>query len=533
MAESIVAARTEAASSEPPVRRRATPNQVLAIVCVGICLANLDLFIVNVALPSMAKDFRGASLEDLSWVLNGYAIAYAALLIFFGRLSERYRRNMSFLAGVALFTVASAACALARDVLMLDLFRVAQAAGAALMTPTSIGLILATFPPEQRGTAVRTWTAIGGLAAALGPLVGGVLVAASWRWIFLVNVPIGLAAVIIGWRVLPDVPGHDAPRPNAFAAFLVTAGIAALVYAIVKVNDLGLSSPPVALSLAVSAVCLGLFVRHCLQSKNPFVDPSLFRIPSFTGAVLVMAPYSVAFGAMLLSLALWMQSGWHWTALQTGLAIAPGPFMVPVTSFLVGSRLIARFGAAAVVTAGIALFTGGLLTWATFIDTTPNAFIAVVGMLMTGSGVGLTFPTVMGVAMGAVPPSSFRNGVGRHQHDPASGPGDRRRLDCRDRRRDGVDWPAARCVPAGLAGLGGDHLAWSSADLCVPASAQYARPTRLTRRRALQSPRLQETLQYHLAAGLVEIDRDLVAVDGGNRARPEFLMEHAVALRQP
>jgi len=181
----------------------ATPNQVLAIVCVGICLANLDLFIVNVALPNIAQDFGHASLDDMSWVLNAYAIAYAALLVFFGRLAERYRRNMSFLLGVGLFTVASAACGAASSVTTLVIFRLVQAAGAALMTPTSIGLLLASFPPERRTHAVRVWTALGGLAAALVPVVGGLLVTVSWRWIFMVNVPIGLLAINVGYWKLP------------------------------------------------------------------------------------------------------------------------------------------------------------------------------------------------------------------------------------------------------------------------------------------------------------------------------------------
>src|SRR5258708_34729271 len=148
----------------------ATPNQVLAIVCVGICLANLALFIVNVGLPNIAREFADASLEDLSWILNGYAIAYAALLVFFGRLAERHRRNISFLLGVALFTAASAACAAANNVEMLIAFRVLQAAGAALMTPTSLGLLLASFPPERRGSAVRAWTPLARPAPSRGPL---------------------------------------------------------------------------------------------------------------------------------------------------------------------------------------------------------------------------------------------------------------------------------------------------------------------------------------------------------------------------
>jgi EmrB/QacA subfamily drug resistance transporter len=393
-------------------RSTASPNQVLAIVCVGICLANLDLFIVNVGLPNIAADFGNASLEDMSWVLNGYAIVYAALLVFFGRLAERYRRNMSFLLGVALFTGASAACAAAGSVETLVAFRVAQAAGAALMTPTSLGLLLASFPPDRRGGAVRTWTAIGGLAAALGPPVGGLLVTASWRWIFIVNVPIGLVALLVGWWKLPEVPGHDAPRPDPWAAMLVTAGIGALIFAIIKVNDWGVSSQGIVVSFAIAVVFLGLFVRQCLQSKNPFVDPELFRIRQFTGAALVMAPYSAAFGAMLLSIALWEQTAWSWSALKTGLAIAPGPLLVPITSLLFAGKLIARFGAASVVAAGILFFASGLVVWAALIGAEPNAALVVLGMIPTGIGVGLTFPTLMGVSMSSLPPSAFATGSG-------------------------------------------------------------------------------------------------------------------------
>ena len=233
-----------------------TPGQVLAIVCVGMVLANLDFFIVNVALPNIGRDFD-ATPEELSWVLNGYAIAYAALLVFFGRLAERHRRDRSFILGIALFTAASAACAAANSITALVAFRVVEAAGAALMTPTSIGLLLASFPPDRRGGAVRTWAAIGGLAGAVGPIAGGVLVSVNWRCIFLVNVPIGLAAIVIGWWKLPEVPGHDVERPSLWAALLVTGGIGALTFAIVKINAWGWHSPAIGLSLAAAAICLG------------------------------------------------------------------------------------------------------------------------------------------------------------------------------------------------------------------------------------------------------------------------------------
>jgi MFS family permease len=357
-------------------------------------LANLDLFIVNVALPNIAHDFGDADLGKLSWILNGYAIVYAALLIFCGRLAERYPRNNSFLLGVALFTAASAACALATSVAMLIAFRLVQAAGAALLTPTSLGLILATFPEERRGGAVRTWAAVGGFAAALGPLVGGLL------------------ALVVGWIKLPEVPGHDVRAPYVWAAALITTGIGALTFGIVKLSDWGWSAPGVWLSFAAAADLLALFVAHCLRSDNPFVDPALFRIRNFTGASLTMAPFSVAFGGYLLSLVLWEQGVWHWPAMTIGLAIAPGPFVVPVTSLLLAGRLIARFGAASVVAAGLVCFAGGMIPWALQTGPRPDLAFAVLSMIPSGIGVGLTLPALMGVGTAALPASSFATGSG-------------------------------------------------------------------------------------------------------------------------
>jgi EmrB/QacA subfamily drug resistance transporter len=392
--------------------RNTRPGHVLAIVCAGMVLANLDLFIVNVALPDISRDFGNASLEDLSWILNGYAIVYAALLVFFGRLAERYRRNSSFLLGIAIFTAASAACSAASSVDALVAFRLVQAAGAALMTPTSLGLLLASYPPERRGGAVRTWTAIGGLASALGPVVGGLLVTASWRWIFIVNVPIGLAALLIGWWKLPEVPGHDVPRPDAWGAVLVTLGVGALTFGLVKTADWGWASIGVGASLGLAAVFLASFVIHCLRARNPLVEPALFGIRNFTGASLVAAPFSVAFGAMLLSIVLWEQGVWGWSALKTGLAIAPGPLLVPIVSLLVAGRLIARFGAAAVIAAGIACFAGGGVWWALAATPEPNYVTVIGGMALIGVGVGLTLPTLMGTASGSLPPSAFATGAG-------------------------------------------------------------------------------------------------------------------------
>ncbi len=392
--------------------RNTRPVHVLAIVCAGMALANLDLFIVNVALPSIAHDFGNAALEDLSWVLNGYAIVYAALLVFLGRLAERYRRNNSFLLGIALFTAASAACAAANSVETLVAFRLVQAAGAALMTPTSLALLLACYPPEGRSGAVRIWTAIGGVAAALGPVVGGLLLTLSWRWIFMVNVPIGLVGLLIGWWKLPEVPGHDVPRPDALGAVLVTTGVGALTFGLVKTGDWGWHAPGVLASIAVAAVLLIFFVVHCRHANNPLVEPALFKVRTFTGGALVMAPFAMAFGAMLLSIVLWEQGTWGWSALKSGLAIAPGPLLVPITSLTLAGRLIKRYGPATVTSLGLVFFAGGCLWWASFVSLQPSYFMVVGGIVMTGIGVGFTLPTVMGAASGALPPSSFATGGG-------------------------------------------------------------------------------------------------------------------------
>ncbi|MFZ9440148.1 MAG: MFS transporter, partial [Hylemonella sp.] len=285
------------------------------------------MFSINIALPKIAAEFKDVPLEDLSWILNGYAIAYAALLVFFGRLAEGYRRDRSFILGVGMFTLAAAASATATNVWMLVGYRVIAAAGAALMTPTSIGLILATFPPERRGAAVRNWAGIGGLAAALGPVLGGALVSIDWRWVFVANAALGATSILIGWRHLPHVLGHEVKRPSLIAAFLVTAGIASLIFAIVKINAWGWRSPQVMTSLAISLFLLCAFLFHSLRSSNPLVDPALFRIRPYSGAALAMIPYSVSFGAMLFSVAVWGQSAWGWSALQAGLAIIPGPLM--------------------------------------------------------------------------------------------------------------------------------------------------------------------------------------------------------------
>ena len=389
-----------------------SPTLVLVIVCAGVVLATLDVFVVNVALPAIARSFHEGSLNSLSWVLDGYAIVYASLLVLAGRMADRYPRKYGFLLGVAVFTAASAACAAADNVATLVAFRLVQAAGAALLTPTSLSLVLAAYPAERRGGAVRAWTAVGGAAASLGPVVGGLLVAASWRWIFLINVPVGLTALAVGWRKLPDAPGEGVAHPDAVGTVLVTAGVGLLTWGLVESGPWGWGSAQTIGVLVGAVLLLGLFVVHCLTARNPLIEPGLFRFRNFSGASTVAIFFMAAFGVMLLSIVLWLQDAWGWSALKAGLAIAPGPLMVPLVSFGLAGRLSARFGPRLVVVAGLVLFAGGLLWWAASVGPGPDYVGGVLGgMITTGVGVGLTLPTMMATGTSSLPPRAFATGA--------------------------------------------------------------------------------------------------------------------------
>ncbi|HTW40882.1 MAG TPA: MFS transporter, partial [Solirubrobacteraceae bacterium] len=238
---------------------------VFAVVTAGIAMVNLDLFIVNVALPSIGRSFGGADLASLSWVLNAYAIVFAALLVPAGRAADLIGRRAAFLTGVVIFALASAACAVAPDVWLLVVARIIQAAGGALLMPASLGLLLAAAPPDKRAGAIRGWTSVGGAAAALGPVLGGALVAANWRWVFLVNVPIAAVALVASVRVLPradnskkHASAEDAVRPDTIGAALFTIAIGALALALVKADEWGWASARVLGSVAVAAILLAV-----------------------------------------------------------------------------------------------------------------------------------------------------------------------------------------------------------------------------------------------------------------------------------
>src|SRR2546423_1202176 len=268
--------------------RQVSPGAVLAVLSLAAFMASLDLFIVNVAFPDISRDFHGESLSNLSWVLNGYAVLYAALLVPLGRLADRFGRLTGFLGGLALFTIASAACAASGNLWTLVAFRGLQAVGAAALTPTSLGLLLAATPAEKRARAVRIWAAIGALAAAFGPVVGGLLVQASWRWVFVVNVPFGILAIVAAWRFVPDSRDLAVTRiPDLFGSALVAVGIGALALALVKGPGWGWTSYGVDGAFLVAAVGLGGFWGGSGRHPLPVVEPALLRGPAFARANMI------------------------------------------------------------------------------------------------------------------------------------------------------------------------------------------------------------------------------------------------------
>ena len=410
------------AATPAPVRFGA----VFAVVTAGIAVVNLDLFIVNVALPSIGRSYSGAGLADLSWVLNAYAIVFAALLVPAGRAADLIGRRAAFLTGMVVFGLASAACAAAPDVWVLVAARVVQAAGGALLMPASLGLLLAAARPEKRTGTIRAWTSVGGAAAALGPVLGGALVAVSWHWVFLVNVPVVVLAVVAGLRILQPDPRPDlragaraglaAERaealPDTLGAVVFTVAIGALALALVKSDDWGWASPATLGLIAAAAGLVALFIRRSARHPSPVIELHLLRRPVFATATAANVVFGTAFGAMLLLVTLWCQDVWGWSALRTGLGVAPGPLLVPFWAIAAGP-LARKVGPGPVAAAGCVIYAAGCVFWRLNLSLTPDyAAHMLPGMLLTGTGVGLTLPTLVSAAVSAVPPRRFATGSG-------------------------------------------------------------------------------------------------------------------------
>jgi EmrB/QacA subfamily drug resistance transporter len=390
------------------------PRLVFAVLVGAPFLAALDLFVVNVALPEVSASFSDSRLADVSWVLNGYAIVYAALLVPVGRLADRLGPRAVFLAGLSLFTLASAAAAASWQLWVLVAWRLVQAAGAAALTPTSLALLLQVTPPDRRMGAVRAWTALGACAAALGPVLGGMLVVESWRWIFLINVPIGVALLLPAVLSLPaaESPHERSSSLDPVGVVLLASGIGAFALALVRGPEWGWGSDASLLTFLVAGGSTGLFARHALHHPDPLVPPGLLRIPGFAWANVTALLFAATFAAGLLEIVLLLQAVWGYGALRTGLALAPGPLAVPVVA-IGGQRWTSRWSPGPLAACGAILWAAGMLMLFGTAGIHP-AYVTVVlpGWVICGVGVGLTLPTVLASATVALPPALRATGSG-------------------------------------------------------------------------------------------------------------------------
>jgi EmrB/QacA subfamily drug resistance transporter len=385
--------------------------KILLITSVGLFMASLDLFIVNLAFPSIAADFGGASITSLSWILNAYAIVYAALLIPAGRVADRVGRKRVFLVGLLLFAVASAFCAAAPSVPFLVGARIAQAAGGSMMLPSTLGLILPAFPPEQRAVAVGIWSAVGGVAAALGPAIGGVLLELSWHWIFLVNVPIGLGTAFVAWRTLDEIrEPHVGPRPDVIGAVELALGIGLLTAGIVKGPDWGWADPRTLASFVGALLLIAGFVLRSARHPAPVLELPMLRVRSFSVANTAALVFFAGFGAMLLSSVLLLTEVWHYSVLHAGLGLMPGPLMAAIFAAPAG-RLGARIGQPPVIAAGGLIFAAGFAINLAAVGSTPDYGSFLPGFLLGGVGVGLVLGPLPAAATMSLPPDRFATGT--------------------------------------------------------------------------------------------------------------------------
>src|ERR1700722_12538883 len=367
-----------AVPAEPPSNEspRAVPRRhvaVFVVTALGAFMASLDLSIVNVAFPALERSFPHDPRSALAWVITGYGIVFGSLLVIAGRTADRLGSRRVFFAGLAVFCLGSALCGLAPSVPMLVAGRLVQGVGAAAVLPSSLGLLLGAFPTNRRSQVVALWGGVGALAVATGPSFGALLITGfGWRSAFVVNLPIGLVAYIVGRRVLAESPpkvSHAAP--DYPGVVLIAGALAALVLAISQGPTWGWSNARIVACFAAAVVLGGLFLYRSAHHAEPVLDLSLFKARSFSVANSATLLYAMGFFAMLLGNILFLTSVWGYSILKAGLAVTPGPLVVAVVSGPAG-KMAGRFGFRRVLLTGFVVFAAGLVWYAVTVGLHPD-----------------------------------------------------------------------------------------------------------------------------------------------------------------
>jgi len=395
----------------------ASPWPVFWVASVAVFLVSMDGTMLFAAFPALRRAFAGASAADLSWVLNAYTVVYAAMLIPAGGLADAHGRKRVFMLGVTLFLAASAACGLSANVAMLVAARALQAVGAALLTPASLSLVLAAFPPSRRALAVSSWGAVGGLAAAVGPSLGSFVVdSMGWPWAFFLNLPLGALSLWRGAQVLQESARDARPRRvDAVGMALMIVAVGAIALAIVQGQSPHWTRSELGVVAATGVTALIAFVLWSRSANAPLVDPALFRHRSYryvNGATFV---FGIAFAMMFFGFFFFMNAIWHYSLPRAGLAITPGPLaVIPVA--VISGRLAGRHGHRPFLVGGALIYASASL-WFLLLPGTEPAYVThwLPGLLLSGIGVGMVLPSLSGAAVAKLPASHYAVGSAVNQ----------------------------------------------------------------------------------------------------------------------
>ena len=373
----------------------------LIAVCVAIFMLLLDITVVNVALPSIQHSLH-SSFSDLQWVVNAYALTLAAFLLTSGAVSDLIGRKRVFVAGLCVFTTASAVCGLSTTPLMLNLARAVQGTGGAMMFSTALALIAEAFHGKERGTAFGAFGAVTGAAVAVGPVLGGIITSGiGWKWIFFVNVPIGVVAVLVTLTKVQDSRDPNASGVDWLGLVTFSGSLFLLVYALVQGNELGWGSTEIVAFLIAAVVLLAAFVAVEHLQRRPMLDLTLFRRPAFAGANIVAFCMAGSFFAMFLYLTLYIQDVLGYSPLQAGLRFLPTTLLSFAVAPIAG-RLSVRVPVRLLLGSGLLLIGAGLLAMTT-LDAASGWTVLIPGFILAGAGVGLVNPPLASTAIGVVP----------------------------------------------------------------------------------------------------------------------------------
>ncbi len=387
---------------------RTNPWLVLVVLTTGFFMILLDTTIVNVAIPAMSKGLN-APFDEILWVLNGYILVYAVLLITAGRLGDLFGQRNMFALGLAIFTLASALCGFSQNSTELIAARIVQGVGGALLTPQTLAILTSIFPPERRGAAFGVWGGVAGLATITGPTLGGAIITyTDWPWIFFINVPLGIGALIATFAIVPDLRPGRRQGWDVVGVALATAGLFGIVFGLIEgqrynwgeIASYGITIPEV-IGGGVALMILFIVWEHF--QTQPLVPLSLFEERNFAVANWIAAAISFGMMSMFLPVTIYLQSVRGFTALAAGLTFAPMSLTSMLTAPFAG-RLADRIGGKYILMTGISLFTVGfsLVAYVAGPDSTWLNFV--VPAIIAGAGMGMTFAPMTTVAMRNIQP---------------------------------------------------------------------------------------------------------------------------------